>query len=466
MINNLIESVRNTDGRFRTLRSKMYPVLRDGDPVMYSGRGFCDFSMELDGQGVRMRCFTGRKSDTRARLGAVSAFLSAIDEPSYNRFVYMEDELLVFDEGGGYSYLDIAVEYTPAGAPMSRAVLDCDAERLSRLAGWVGSFAAKHAAHSLCHGNLTAESIYVDAGPRPVLADFGMACRGDNRDDIAALGIMACVLVLATADRRALSLMPGLAGTASGERLHGLLALPIDGPALRIQSVLQACLDPTMTVAEIVDAVGSLPAGVIPPDGNLSAYLDVSGERGVPEPKAATCAPKAKFKFVGNMHDMLMSAFDGEKWCYIDKHGEVAIPGPFGDAGDFTEGLARVEYEGHYGMIDRDGRFVIEPVFDALEIDGETNRVILNLDGEYGLADRSGRMVTPFDYDSIHGSSEGIFQVQKDGRFGYMTRDGGKLTRIEYDETTCFKEGKAVVSRGGRKYVIGTDGKIIDEIIG
>ncbi|MCD8102662.1 MAG: WG repeat-containing protein [Alistipes sp.] len=465
MVNSLIESVRNTDGRFRTLRGKIYPVLRDGDPVMYSGRGFCDFSMELDSLGVRMRCFTGRKTDTRARLSAVSAFLSVVDEPSYNRFAYLEDELLVFDEDGGYSYLDIAIEFTPAGVPLPLAVPGLDAGRLGVLAAWAANFAATHAAHRLCHGNLTAESIYIDAGNRPVLADFGMASRGDNRGDVAALANIACVLCLSTADARAVSLLPGSADEPAGGRLERLLAVPLAGEGSRVKEVLRVSLDASKETGKILEALRTLPAGVLPPDGNLSAFLDGTDSGPVPT-HGTEEAPKARYKIVGNMHDMLMSAYDGDSWCYIDKHGRVAIPGPFSDAGDFAEGLARVEYEGHYGMIDREGRFVIQPVFDTLEIDSDTNRIIVSLDGEYGLADRSGRMVTDFRYDMIYGSSEGIFQVLKDGKFGYITRDGKMITRIEYDETTCFAEGRATVWRDGRKYVIGNDGEIIDQIIG
>jgi hypothetical protein len=50
---------------------------------------------------------------------------------------------------------------------------------------------------------------------------------------------------------------------------------------------------------------------------------------------------------------------------YVNRRGVLVIPGPFEDAGEFSEGLARVSVKGRDGYIDTAGAIVIAPRFDG-----------------------------------------------------------------------------------------------------
>jgi hypothetical protein len=67
--------------------------------------------------------------------------------------------------------------------------------------------------------------------------------------------------------------------------------------------------------------------------------------------------------------DRLFLVREKGKYGYIDRTGRVIIPPKFKEAGNFSDGLARVrlnEAEQRYGYIDTSGRVVIPPQFDQV----------------------------------------------------------------------------------------------------
>lgn len=55
---------------------------------------------------------------------------------------------------------------------------------------------------------------------------------------------------------------------------------------------------------------------------------------------------------------------DGKKWGFINTDGKMVIPAKFENATAFSEGLAKVKFNGKYGFIDKTGNWVIKPKYD------------------------------------------------------------------------------------------------------
>lgn len=68
------------------------------------------------------------------------------------------------------------------------------------------------------------------------------------------------------------------------------------------------------------------------------------------------------------------------------------------ESGDFSEGLAVVEKNGKMGYIDKTGKIVIEPKYDAAYpfIDG---RAAVQIEFKAGFIDRTGRETIPMIYE-------------------------------------------------------------------
>lgn len=435
--------------------------------------------MELEGAGVKMRCYYAPDRDRRKSLGWVSSYLNAIDEPLYNRFSFYESELLVFDELGGYRYLDISLEWIPAGMPLKEAVrasMEEGGNKLPEYQDALIEFALRHNKRMFCHGTLTAGDIFIDGPGNIKVTGSRNARKGDPGIDVVNLIMIISTLILTCADSRALGLLT--------ESLHGgklMLAGPLAdigrlpagvGIPEEVKNAIRTAQEYDMSAVEsgeedkLAEILMSLKGARAGQNAAFSEMLDAACLDRAPAAVAGKKTRKLKYEFVGELSDMLMRMYDGKMWCYLDRNARVAIPGPFTDAHDFYEGFAVVENgEERWGLIDRHGKYVIEPEYHNIEMDHEANRLILTRDGMSGLATRLGEPVTPLCYDQILSSKEGIFMVKNGDRYGFITRDGRTVADTVFEQADNFKEGRAEVVLRGRKYLLGTDGNLIDEVL-
>ena len=73
------------------------------------------------------------------------------------------------------------------------------------------------------------------------------------------------------------------------------------------------------------------------------------------------------------------------------------IPSQFLWAGDFHEGRAEVQTaDGRMGLIDKTGRYVLEPHYEIVEYDDRTGRLLARFDGRWAAFDYEGRQLTEF----------------------------------------------------------------------
>ena len=65
------------------------------------------------------------------------------------------------------------------------------------------------------------------------------------------------------------------------------------------------------------------------------------------------------------------------KWGYINKQGEIVIACEFDNAGDFSNGLADVEYLEKNGVINTEDKFVIPCKYSELALFAEAGLVFV-----------------------------------------------------------------------------------------
>lgn len=156
------------------------------------------------------------------------------------------------------------------------------------------------------------------------------------------------------------------------------------------------------------------------------------------------------------------------KWFYTNLDGEIAIETDADMARLFRDGRAIVAYfedpdgaNRKYGIIDKEGNFIIEPNYlDAIDYN-EGKTYIMNRQ-ERGFIDKNGEFL--FKLDSLVGYPyfEGLAPVSsKKYLFGYIDTTGKVVIEPKFDEAKRFSEGLASVNIDGKMGFINKDGDYI-----
>ena len=149
---------------------------------------------------------------------------------------------------------------------------------------------------------------------------------------------------------------------------------------------------------------------------------------------------------------------------FINKSGEFIIEPVYGQAGPFSEGLARVltydaEGEEKVGFIDHSGRFVIAPGFntdanfqrnstdfsEGLAGLTEGFRPTITERGKFVFIDKKGSIVLSTNFAYAGPFRQGVALVYDAGtnKWGYIDKSGKVIIPVQYDLAGDFSEGLA-----------------------
>lgn len=117
------------------------------------------------------------------------------------------------------------------------------------------------------------------------------------------------------------------------------------------------------------------------------------------------------------------------RFGFEDEEGRTVVEARYLWADDFSEGRAPVAIRAAVGegmamgLIDREGRLVIEAEYDDLSWDG-SRYAYVDRGGLHGCLDRTGRTVVPLEYDGMGEFDHGFAVVWREGRYGYVDERG------------------------------------------
>ncbi|MBX3012744.1 MAG: WG repeat-containing protein [Caldilineaceae bacterium] len=196
--------------------------------------------------------------------------------------------------------------------------------------------------------------------------------------------------------------------------------------------------------------------------GTHYGYINVLGE--------IVIAPQ--FALAGEFSEgMAAVSYDGRNTGFINQIGELVITPRFSYAGRFVQGLAIVGVRGVNAdapflttYIDRLGRFVLgEQRFLAAEPFRE-GLAAVSYDGQqYGYIDRQGQVVIGMQFTAAESFQEGLAAVQFGGQYGYIDRSGRFVIPPQFEAAKPFSQGLAAVVLGGKTGYINSRGDIVIE---
>lgn len=91
---------------------------------------------------------------------------------------------------------------------------------------------------------------------------------------------------------------------------------------------------------------------------------------------------------------------NGDKWCYVNKSGEITYVTITETWGDFSEGLAEGKTGGKVGFYNNKGQWVIQPQFDGTR-DFKNGYAAAKQGDKWGMIDKSGKWAIEPKFDGI-----------------------------------------------------------------
>jgi len=156
---------------------------------------------------------------------------------------------------------------------------------------------------------------------------------------------------------------------------------------------------------------------VIPPqfyDANIDEPerfigMQVGDLFGIADAQTGAVVVSPRFEFVGDFIGGVAAAKIGGKYGFIYPNGEIAIAPQFAHAEDFDpQGMAVVQADANYGIITKIG---------ATPTAKPTG-------GQFGVIDRTGRFVIPPRFEALGDFTDGLAEAQVNGKVGFIDRSG------------------------------------------
>ncbi|MCC6410811.1 MAG: WG repeat-containing protein, partial [Saprospiraceae bacterium] len=198
-------------------------------------------------------------------------------------------------------------------------------------------------------------------------------------------------------------------------------------------------------------------------NNKLFGYMTPTGTVLIPE----------KFKSAQPFRNGMAAAKmdDAKGWGFVDKKGQWVIQPQFPlVAEDYKSNLIKVgqasskqgDFEVEWGLIDRQGKVVLDRMYQIIELPSENGVMLVKRNELYGYVNSLGQTITECIYKNASShSKEGLARVEKDGKWGFVNSKGAIVIPITFDAAEHFSENMAAVQKDGKWGFINTQGQLV-----
>ncbi|WP_459195439.1 WG repeat-containing protein [Wukongibacter baidiensis] len=158
---------------------------------------------------------------------------------------------------------------------------------------------------------------------------------------------------------------------------------------------------------------------------------------------------------------------DEDKWGYCDRNNNIVIPFQYDEAESFYNGSAIVTVDEKKGFIDKDGKWILEPQYESVQLMEMNGYYIAEDDEGQCLLDVSNLDKISKKYDSIEPfCSTNLVPVIEEDKLGFINIKGEEIIKPEYDsENYSFSKECMAVSQNNQMFYIDEEGERIGDLV-
>ncbi len=153
----------------------------------------------------------------------------------------------------------------------------------------------------------------------------------------------------------------------------------------------------------------------------------------------------------------ICEARKGKQLMYLRVDGTTfEIPGATG-LNEFHEGVAWVKTENGVGVIDENGKWIVQPEYEVIE-NASNGMLSVRKNNLWGAIDLKGNVIVEPQYKRLEERCEGRIAVNKNDLWGYIDYEGNVVIEPQFQGAHNFQNGYAAVKVGNNWGLIDPDG--------
>lgn len=173
----------------------------------------------------------------------------------------------------------------------------------------------------------------------------------------------------------------------------------------------------------------------------------------------------AEYTDLAYMSDGMTCGSKNGKWFVFDSSGKEL---PFHPPSfvSFNKGLSVCDSAGKYGLINKQGVFVLSPEYDEIENESYNGFYLAKKGAQHSVIDTTGKKRYTFidAMPSLIYSLPGIIAFEKNNQQGLCNLDGKEILPARYD--SIYAQGDFyILEKNGMKGLAGIDGKLLTDTL-
>ncbi len=152
------------------------------------------------------------------------------------------------------------------------------------------------------------------------------------------------------------------------------------------------------------------------------------------------------------------------KFGYATRSGKVVVPATFDECGSFTYGFAPVRRGSEWGIIDSDGKWVLEPSYSEIRRVESGHTLLKYRSGiRWGMLRNDGKVLTAAKFDQVGHGGYGVVTVRIGDKWGLVTDGGCTVLDPQFEGVGTVTPYVVAVSKSNLWGLVSLDGTVVQE---